>query len=211
MFLSMAIASRTAPGFDLVGGARCLDFANTAGAVRTSQPRDDLKNYSGLLTWSRQSGILNKSQALDLEKAAHRRPRERERAWRRALKLRSAIYEIFSALAARKAAPASGLEVLNEELLESATKTLIVQEKSRFEVQLVPEACGLLLPLHAVARDAAGLLTSRHLKEVRECGAPTCSWLFLDRTRNHSRRWCDMTMCGNRMKQVRHRRSRARP
>lgn len=206
----MAISPQTARVFELVGGALCLDFANTASAVRTDHPRDDLKDYFGLLTWSRQSGVVNRSKASGLEKAARRRARERERVWRRALKLRRAIYEIFSAVATRKAAPASGLEVLNEELLDSARKTVIVQEKSGFELQLVPEECGLLMPLHAVARDAARLLTSRHLQEVRECHAPTCSWLFLDRTRNHSRRWCDMTVCGNRMKQVRHRHTRAR-
>ena len=206
----MAAASGTALVFDLVGGALCLDFANTAGALRTSQPRDYLKNYSGVLHWAQQTGVLNKTQALNLEKNTQHGPGEREQAWRRALELRTAIYEIFSAVAARKTAPANGLDILNGELLESAAKTRIVRGKSGFDLQLVPEECGLLIPLHAVARDAARLLTSHHLKEVRECGAPACSWLFLDQTRNHSRRWCDMTICGNRMKQVRLRRSRRR-
>ena len=35
---------------------------------------------------------------------------------------------------------------------------------------------------------------------VRECGASDCAWLFLDTSKNHHRRWCDMTRCGNRAK-----------
>jgi predicted RNA-binding Zn ribbon-like protein len=43
-------------------------------------------------------------------------------------------------------------------------------------------------------------MTSEELARVSSCGADTCRWLFLDTSRNHSRRWCDMKVCGNRMK-----------
>ena len=55
-----------------------------------------------------------------------------------------------------------------------------------------------------VAQAAADLLISDELKLVRWCEAPDCEWLFLDRSRNRSRRWCDMTSCGNRAKARRH-------
>jgi predicted RNA-binding Zn ribbon-like protein len=35
---------------------------------------------------------------------------------------------------------------------------------------------------------------------VKDCGDPSCRWLFLDTSKNHTRRWCDMKTCGNRMK-----------
>jgi predicted RNA-binding Zn ribbon-like protein len=64
--------------------------------------------------------------------------------------------------------------------------------------------------LWPVARSAAELLTSDDLAAVRECAAPDCRWLFLDRSRNRSRRWCAMATCGNRSKARRHyRRGRA--
>jgi len=44
------------------------------------------------------------------------------------------------------------------------------------------------------------LLTSDRLSAVRECAADDCAWLFLDESRNRSRRWCDMKVCGNRQK-----------
>ena len=65
-------------------------------------------------------------------------------------------------------------------------------------------------PLWPVLRSAADLLTSDELRLLRECAAETCTWLFLDRSRNHSRRWCAMQVCGHRAKARRHyRRKRA--
>jgi hypothetical protein len=49
-----------------------------------------------------------------------------------------------------------------------------------------------------------GLLTSDDLSSVRECAANWCDWLFLDNSRNQSRRWCDMKICGNRTKASRY-------
>ena len=61
--------------------------------------------------------------------------------------------------------------------------------------------------LWPVARSAADLLTSDDLGRVRECAGERCNWLFIDRSKNHSRRWCDMQDCGN-VAKVRRYRSR---
>jgi predicted RNA-binding Zn ribbon-like protein len=58
--------------------------------------------------------------------------------------------------------------------------------------------------LWAVARSAAELLLSDELQHLRICAADNCAWLFLDRTKNQRRRWCDMKVCGNRVKARRH-------
>jgi predicted RNA-binding Zn ribbon-like protein len=51
-----------------------------------------------------------------------------------------------------------------------------------------------------LALSAGELLMSQALQRVRACDADSCRWLFLDTSRNHTRRWCDMKVCGNRMK-----------
>ena len=58
--------------------------------------------------------------------------------------------------------------------------------------------------LWPVARSAADLLTSGELQAVRQCAGRACGWLFLDTSRNRTRRWCDMSVCGNRAKARRH-------
>jgi predicted RNA-binding Zn ribbon-like protein len=56
------------------------------------------------------------------------------------------------------------------------------------------ELDGFLAP---VVASAASLLTSDSLDLVKVCGGDTCGWMFVDRSKNHSRRWCTMKDCGN--------------
>jgi predicted RNA-binding Zn ribbon-like protein len=58
--------------------------------------------------------------------------------------------------------------------------------------------------LWPVVRDAADLLTSKELNRVGRCADERCGWLFVDTSRNRSRRWCSMESCGNRAKARRH-------
>lgn len=57
-----------------------------------------------------------------------------------------------------------------------------------------------------VALSALSLTEPRTLSRIRICR--NCRWLFVDRSRNSSRVWCDMTVCGNRTKARRHYRRR---
>ena len=191
--------------FELLGGSACLNFANTVSGVRGGKTFEHLEDYVDLLAWAAQAGLLTKEQNQELQAAAKRHPQRANQVFARSLTLREAIYAIFSSVAAGKGAPASALSILNKELIEAMTNARIVPRSRAFDWQLPPEVCGIFLPLQAVARDAAELLTSRHLKEVRQCSGDTCCGLFLDTTRNHSRLWCDMRVCGNRAKQARHR------
>ena len=58
----------------------------------------------------------------------------------------------------------------------------------------------------ALAVSALSLLRDDTIARLRIC--PNCSWLFVDRSRNSSRLWCDMAVCGNRQKASRHYRRR---
>jgi predicted RNA-binding Zn ribbon-like protein len=62
---------------------------------------------------------------------------------------------------------------------------------------LAESPCGALRPIMKAANN---LLTSPHLSRIRQCSDKTCRWLFLDHSKNHSRRWCSMQICGNRSK-----------
>ncbi|QRM54899.1 CGNR zinc finger domain-containing protein [Sinorhizobium sp. BG8] len=54
----------------------------------------------------------------------------------------------------------------------------------------------------ATARSALFLAANPQPERLKIC--PNCQWLFLDRSRNRSRAWCDMAVCGNRVKASRH-------
>jgi predicted RNA-binding Zn ribbon-like protein len=61
----------------------------------------------------------------------------------------------------------------------------------------------LLLP---IGERLAELVCSERFADIRACNGPTCTLLFADHTRGKGRRWCSMAVCGNRAKQVAHRR-----
>ena len=56
------------------------------------------------------------------------------------------------------------------------------------------------LPVWALAESVSDILFPPDVASVRTCAADTCRWLFLDTSKNHTRRWCNMKVCGNRMK-----------
>jgi predicted RNA-binding Zn ribbon-like protein len=90
--------------------------------------------------------------------------------------------------------------VLNKSLGEALSRSQVVRKNGGFSWELRASQGDLDQMLWPVARSALDLLVSTELDTVRECAADDCAWLFLDESRNGSRRWCDMKVCGNRSK-----------
>jgi len=121
---------------------------------------------------------------------------------RRALELREAIYSLFRAGSAAVEAPA--LLVLNEALSEAMAAAELHPAGDRFSWGWPVGDGSLTQILWPIARSAAELLTSSDLRRVKFCPGHCCGWLFLDRTRNGRRRWCEMEVCGSRDKMRRY-------
>jgi predicted RNA-binding Zn ribbon-like protein len=110
-----------------------------------------------------------------------------------AVVLRDALYDLFAAAAEEREPPATALAAFNRAVAR---------------LQIGPDwswtwsSCGdgLDSMLGPIAVSAAQLLTSAERERIRMCAADTCAWVFLDTSKNHSRRWCDMKQCGNRSK-----------
>jgi len=196
--------------FELSGGALCLDFANT-WADRERPEKDYLKGYPELVAFARQTGIVTEDQAAELSRQAREDEAGAAAALETARTLREAIYRLFSAVAADTAPPRNALEALNAALPEALSGLQIVPSVSGFAWHRSDAADSLAAPLRLIVRSAAELLTAYDtLPRVRECDGADCTWLFLDQSRNRSRRWCSMESCGNRAKVRRHyRRTRA--
>ena len=184
--------------FQLVGGDVCLDFTNTVGGKRGLSTREYLNSYADFVSWCRQAGLLNASMADALLRSAARHPDDSAAALRRAIALREAIYRVFAARASGNSPEISDLDHLNAELATHHGRLRIASSKKAFSWTWATEDDALDQPLGPIARSAADLLTSPLLLEhVRQCEGDTCGWLFVDSTKNHSRRWCVMSDCGN--------------
>ena len=200
----MAGTESGAAALSLVGGRLCLDFANTVGSHAGEHPNEYLRSYRDLVAWSRHAGILTDAEERCLLAAGEALPDEAGVVLERAVALREAIYRIFSAVAAARAPDDADLETLNVALARALAHARIVPAGDGFAWAWRDEQGALDQMLWPVARSAADLLTGGDLDRMRECANDTCGWLFLDLSRNRSRRWCDMRDCGNRIKARRH-------
>jgi predicted RNA-binding Zn ribbon-like protein len=168
------------------------------GGRRGLAAREYLNSYADFVSWCRQADLLNATTADALLRSAGRHADESAAALRRAIALREVIYRIFVALASDESPDTSDLDHLNAELSMHLGRLRLAANKKGFNWTWRNSEDGLDQPLGPIARSAADLLTSPHLLEhVRQCQSDTCGWLFADSTKNHSRRWCVMSECGN--------------
>jgi predicted RNA-binding Zn ribbon-like protein len=177
----------------------CLDFVNTEGEERNDPP-ERLETLDRFLDWAVRHGVVENDRVESLLDAARAAPGSVEKFLERAREFREAIYRIFSAVAGNAAPNREDLAVLNRELADALPRLSLVQDNGTFRWELQREGRRLEELLWPVASSAADLLRSRLLARVKECRSDTCSWMFIDESRNRSRRWCDMSDCGNRAK-----------
>jgi predicted RNA-binding Zn ribbon-like protein len=202
-----AVALPRDADFELSGGRLCLDLANTVSRRKTDAPIDLLASYAHLVAWARLAGLVDQAGADALLAAAGRQPEDAARVLARAVGLREAIFGVMHALATAEGIPESPLATINAELGRAMAHARVVRADGGFAWgwdEDVPAARALDRPLWAVARSAADLLVSDDRRLIRECAEDRCAWLFLDTSKNKSRRWCDMAVCGNRAKARRH-------
>jgi predicted RNA-binding Zn ribbon-like protein len=187
--------------FELSGGNLALDFANTV-SKRPTDAIERLTDYHRLVFFGMESGVLARTDRLFM--TAGCAPGQTQNVLQKAIQFREALFAIFSAIVERRAIPDNALTRLNLMLQEASQHGRIVYRDRRFVWEWVDMQHHLDSVLWPVARSAADLLLSDELQHLRMCAAEDCAWLFLDRTKNQRRRWCDMKVCGNRVKARRH-------
>jgi len=198
--LADSIKRRRPPRFELMGGPACLDFVNTLDDRFSAEPKESLEQYVDLARFAEDTGVLGDAQVDRLMTRSMQRPEEARRALVSAIQLREAISEIFYALVRKKPVPAAPLVILNQHVQEASQHLGLAPGRRYFDWKFESDSYDLFAPLWPIARDAAELLASERLEHVRACASKTCEWLFLDESKNHRRRWCDMSKCGNRAK-----------
>ncbi len=197
----------TQPPRDLVPGFPddlCLGFANTRYYRGTDPPTETIGDLDALLAWCRSSAGLSAGDERTVRRL-WREDGESATAFREALALREAIYRIFFCTAEAKTPAASDLDALNRALNAAPARRGVARAGSGFAWRVTgveePSIPAVLAP---VTWSAANLLTGPRLPRVRHCANERCLWLFLDESKNGTRRWCSMSACGNRAKAHRH-------
>jgi predicted RNA-binding Zn ribbon-like protein len=151
------------------------DFVNT---LDRESGADELADVTGLGAWLRTRGLWGRKPTL--EEAADARS------------LREALRDLLYAHNGGDADTESAAVVLDE-----------ASRRSGVEVRFDGASVRLSSPvggIGAVVAAAGQAMVDGSWRSLKACRADSCRWAFVDGTRNHSRRWCSMSVCGNREK-----------
>jgi predicted RNA-binding Zn ribbon-like protein len=184
-----------------LGGNLALDLVNTRDTGPDGKPGfDRLIDYGHLLAWAVRAGAISPGGADDAARVAAAHPADAASALRRVRELRSDIYEIFEAIALDKNPPRTSLDALRSAHAEAVARGSLVDRGGTFVWDWSNHE-DLESVFWPIVHAATELLTSGELHRIKRCGR--CSWLFLDATKNRSRRWCSMEGCGTHEKSER--------
>jgi len=187
------------------GGRLCLDFINTA-AYEASRPAIEfVTGFDDLVRWGLRQELIRPETAQRLRERARLAPSECTSATAQALELRQALRDIFEPNRV-SAKVLAGIATLNHILARDAPAAQLVTSKTGAEYAGTAGPIAWLTG--PVAISAAELATSKAAAQVQMCPGEGCHWLFIDQSRNGTRRWCSMESCGNRAKARAHYRAR---
>ncbi|MES1245311.1 MAG: ABATE domain-containing protein [Acidobacteriota bacterium] len=194
-----------------VGGDPSLDLVNTVDWTTQGPIKERLTDYVRLTRWAEGAGVISKANAQALRRTATAKPAEAQKAYEAALRLRDVLQRLYMSVARGKRSDPAWDEL--NELLSEALRHLRVsplrkgQAVAEWEWHGVEEI--LESVLWPVVWSAANLLKSEEARRIRVCGALDCGWMYVDRSRNGLRRWCEMETCGT-IEKSRRRAERAR-
>ncbi len=189
--------TRDAEIHHLIGGELCLDFANTLYGHADAPVHEYLFDYRDLVLWSRHVGIVTDKEARELIRESERNTKNAKAIFCRAIELRELIYRIYVDLAKGHSPKAGDLSALHEAWLDSLAHSSLFKTSTGFRLDWA-DSLPLDRVLWPITNSAVQFLTSDGLRQIKQCHG--CDWLFVDKSRNHMRRWCSMDACGNRTK-----------
>lgn len=201
---SMTTLSSDLP-FEYIGGDPAIDLVNTVDWTSRGPEQDRLTDFDRVIRWAQGAGILTAKAASSLRALADAKPREAEAAYRNALRVRAVLARLFRAIAASEPA-GDALDDFNRLLGPALERMRVTPAGGRHRadpaLQLGWRDGGKSLDsvIWPVIWSAASLIISEEGPRIRICGGPDCGWMYVDRSRNKLRRWCQMETCGTREK-----------
>jgi predicted RNA-binding Zn ribbon-like protein len=191
--------------FQYIGGDPALDLVNTVDWTSGGLEQDRLTDFDRLIQWAQGAGILSAKASSSLRAQAHAKPGEAEAAHRNALRVRAVLGRLFRVIAEGEPA-GEALDNFNRLLGRALERMRVTPARGRRRagpaLQLGWPEGGESLDsvIWPVVWSAASLIVSEEAPRIRICGGVDCGWMYVDRSRNKLRRWCQMETCGTREK-----------
>jgi predicted RNA-binding Zn ribbon-like protein len=181
---------------DIVGGNSALDLVNTVSGWGY-EPEDWVPDVASFLVWAQLSGVLDKRETKQAVRLTESSPAAAGRVLASVKVLRSALWSLVTSLQQQMPAKPGELSVINDWMRRLALSEQVTVKRGKIEFVPSREISVLELPGLRVTAAALALLKDPPAGRIKTCPGENCGWKFLDRSKNRSRRWCDMAVCGN--------------
>ena len=182
----------------LDGGNLSLDFMNTINDRYEEPPEDYLHHYLDLITWAHFANAIDCSQKKKLLQISQENQEEANQIYKESIQLRETIYEYIVSLINRDEISPANSQLINQWISKAFSNLELTRMGKEFVLDWKAENFGLESVLWPITRSFTDLITSDARKRIKQCS--NCGWVFVDYSKNNSRRWCSMETCGNRVK-----------
>jgi predicted RNA-binding Zn ribbon-like protein len=195
--------------FRFIAGDPSIDFVNTVDWTARGLEHERITDYERFIEWSEAADILSDMEAHRLRGQARGSPRRAAAAYQSAMWTRWVFQRLYLAFAT-ETVDRTALRDCNELLADALARMQLAQptaagrRRADGASPLIRSWRGmgeeLESPLRPLMWHACSLLTSWDLRRLRVCAGEDCGWMYVDRSRNGLRRWCQMETCGTREK-----------
>jgi predicted RNA-binding Zn ribbon-like protein len=200
--MSSPIPSRP-ESIELIGGHPALDLVNTVSWRHdTDRWRENLAVPLDLLTWTHRAAVLDEHDLTAIRLAMAEDPTTADDVLRRVHDLREQLYHHLADCIDHR----GGEHQIGEgsPLHRAFADAISASNLTGIPARWTLEAPGRLDLIRVLTLHALDLVQTMRPERLHRCHDDGCGWLFLDTTRNHSRRWCSSRDCGNRDRGRRH-------
>ncbi|MDR6944789.1 CGNR zinc finger domain-containing protein [Mucilaginibacter pocheonensis] len=182
------------------GGDVCFDFINSGYDRKKGVITERLHSYQDLLTLVERLALFDEITLKNLKEFALVNEREAEKALNKTLNIRTLLYQLFEGIALKLTQKFEQriLTELNFTFAEALQFKGISVEGDRVQFTFNAALAGLMAPIWKFVLSAYDLIDNCDMQFIRQC--ERCAWLFIDKTKNHRKKWCSMESCGNRQK-----------
>ncbi|TDC49541.1 zf-CGNR multi-domain protein [Jiangella ureilytica] len=192
--------------FKLIGGHPAVDFVNTVGGFAPAL-EELLPGYPDLVAWTEQAGLLTHEHAGLLRAVAETEPGAAAAVLAAARRLRADLDAVVRAELAGHAPEEAHLVAIHDAYVAALARARLTRE-SVYGWSWPASSAEPDSVLWPIAAQIVGLLGSADLTRLAECSTANCRWIYLDRTKNHNRRWCSDDTCGASARMRRYRAAR---
>jgi len=188
--------------FLFVGNQRCLDFINTSFVVN-GDPVEVLTTFSDLVMWLVEAELLSEEEGKKIERRWSKQE-EGPETFEQARTFRATLREMVERIADGRPVPQAAMEAINGLLRYRIGYPQVTRRNGKFEQDYLADSQEANQVLGLLGEAAMNLLCTCEHSLIKKCQNPLCVLFFYDTTKNHTRHWCSMTLCGNRSKVAAH-------